>query len=51
MLPLMKIVSPLGIQTWPEYFTDEVSQEDGFEAVVKLTGVPFPGEVRTETSA
>ena len=40
-----KLVGPVGIQTWPEYFTDQVSQEAGFEAVVKLTGVRFPDSV------
>lgn len=40
-----KLVGPMGIQTWPAYFTDEVSQEAGFEAVVKLTGVELPEEV------
>jgi len=41
----------MGIQIWPEYFTDESSQEDGFEAVVKLTGVGFPEEVSRATTA
>ena len=40
-----KLVGPVGIQTWPKYFTDQVSQEAGFEAVVKLTGVRFPESV------
>ncbi len=37
-----KLVGPVGIQTWPEYFVDEAGQEAGFEAVVKMTGVTFP---------
>ena len=37
-----KLVGPVGIQTWPSYFIDEPSQEAGFEAIVKLTGVAFP---------
>ena len=40
-----KLVGPMGIQTWPAYFTDEMSQEAGFEAVVKLTGVSLPKEL------
>ena len=41
-----KAAGPVGIQTWPEYFTDQVSQEAGFEAVVKLTGVRFQHSVQ-----
>ena len=37
-----KLVGPIGIQTWPAYFTDTPSQEAGFAAIVKLTGVGFP---------
>lgn len=37
-----RMVDPVGIQTWPDYFTDHDSQEAGFEAVVRMTGVPFP---------
>jgi len=37
-----KAVGPVAIQTNPDYFTDRESQEAGFEAVVKMTGVPFP---------
>ena len=37
-----KLVGPMGIQTWPEYFTDERGQEAGFNAIVKLTGIEFP---------
>lgn len=40
-----KLVGPVGIQRWPEYFVDEASQEAGFEAVVKLTGMGFPETV------
>ena len=40
-----KLVGPVGIQAWPAYFTDQVSQEAGFDAVVKLTGVRFPDSV------
>ena len=40
-----KLVGPVEIQTWPDYFTDQVSQEAGFEAVVKLTGVGIPDSV------
>ncbi len=46
-----KLVGPMEIQTWPEYFTDEVSQETGFDAVVKLTRTPFAEGVRTDKSA
>ncbi len=44
-----KLVGPVGVQTWPAYFTDEVSQDQGFEAVVKLTGTPFPERVVVAT--
>jgi len=44
---LKKLVGPVGIQTWPKYFTDEASQEAGFEAVVRLTGVGFPDTVNS----
>ena len=37
-----KLVGPVAIQTWPEYFTDQTSQEVGFDAMVKMTGVGFP---------
>lgn len=37
-----KLVGPVAIQTWPEYFTDQVSQDVGFDAMVKMTGVGFP---------
>ena len=46
-----KLVGPVGIQTWPEYLTDEVSQEAGFDAVVKLTGVGFPETVGRDATA
>ena len=39
-----KLVGPVGIQTWPEHFTDEGSQEAGFDAVVRLTGTQFPAQ-------
>ncbi len=34
-----KLVGPMGVQTWPAYFTDEASQEATFDAMVKVTGV------------
>ena len=34
-----KLVGPVGIQTWPEYFTDEGGQEACFQAMMDLTGV------------
>lgn len=37
-----KLVGPVAVQTWPEYFTHEASQEAGFDAVVRMTGVAFP---------
>ena len=37
-----RFVGPVGIQTWLDHFTDRESQEAGFEAVVRMTGVPFP---------
>lgn len=40
-----KLVGPVGIQSWPQYFTDQASQEAGFEAVVMMTGVSFPDSV------
>ncbi len=40
-----KLVGPTSAQTWPEYFTDEASQEAGFAAVVNLTKTPFPALV------
>ncbi len=42
-----KLVGPLTIQTWPEYFTDESSQEEGFQAVVNLTKTPCPDAAST----
>jgi hypothetical protein len=36
-----KLVGPVGIQTWPSYFTDEENQEAAFQAVVKLTKTDF----------
>jgi NAD(P)-dependent dehydrogenase (short-subunit alcohol dehydrogenase family) len=42
-----KLVGPIGVQTWPEYLTDEVSQEAGFAAVENLTKTRFPALVRT----
>lgn len=38
-----KLVGPVDVQTWPDYFTDEQAQEDGFRAIVALTGVEVPG--------
>ena len=46
-----KLVGPTAIQTWPEYFTDETSQEAGFDALVNLTKVPFPDGVSSGASA
>ncbi len=40
-----KLVGPIGVQTWPDYFTDERAQEAGFDAIVKLTGTGFPETV------
>lgn len=40
-----KLVGPMGVQAWPESLADEVSQEAGFEAIVKMTGTPFPAAV------
>ena len=37
-----QLVGPVGVQTWPDYFTDEPAQEDGFRAIVALTGVDVP---------
>jgi NAD(P)-dependent dehydrogenase (short-subunit alcohol dehydrogenase family) len=37
-----KFVGPVGIQTWPEHFTQVQSQEAGLEALVRLTGVGVP---------
>jgi NAD(P)-dependent dehydrogenase (short-subunit alcohol dehydrogenase family) len=37
-----KLVGPIGIQTWPDYFQDERLQNAGFDALVKVTGVGFP---------
>ena len=45
-----KLVGPMVIQTWPEYFTDRPSQEAGFQAVVNLTKVPFPSSVNDKTA-
>ena len=38
-----KLVGPLALQTWPDYFLDQSAQDAGFVAIVKMTGVPFPG--------
>jgi len=40
-----KLVGPLGVQTWPEYFTDNRGQEAAFDATANLTGVGFPETV------
>ncbi len=45
-----KLVGPMVIQTWPEYFTDLTSQEAGFQAVVNLTKLPFPVSVNDKTA-
>ena len=36
-----KLVGPIGVQTWPDYFTDHASQEAAFDVLVALTGVGF----------
>ncbi len=46
-----KLVGPVSIQTWPEYFTDEVSQEAAFDAVARMTGVGFPEDLTRHTTA
>lgn len=46
-----KLVGPTSAQTWPEYLTDEASQEAGFAAVVNLTKTPFPALVTTASVA
>jgi NAD(P)-dependent dehydrogenase (short-subunit alcohol dehydrogenase family) len=38
-----KLVGPVDVQTWPDYFADEQAQEDGFRAIVALTGLDVPG--------
>ena len=40
-----KLVGPIGVQIWPDYFTDEQAQEAGFDAIVNLTGIGFPETV------
>ena len=40
-----KLVGPMSIQTWPEYFINERAQQAGFDAVVALTGVDFPAHL------
>ena len=34
-----KVVGPIGVQTWPDYFTDQAAQDAAFDALVILTGV------------
>ena len=46
-----KVVRPVGIQTWPEYFLDEASQEACFDAMVKVTGVEYPTVARDKVTA
>lgn len=46
-----KLVGPMGIQTWPEYFSDQVSQEAAFKAVVMMTGAKFPESVSHDATA
>ncbi len=38
-----KLTGKLTVQTEPAHFVDEKAQETGFEAVVALTGVGYPG--------
>jgi hypothetical protein len=38
-----KLAGKLAVQTEPAHFVDEKAQETGFEAVVALTGVGYPG--------
>jgi len=40
-----KLVGKIGAQVWPETFVDQQSQEAGFDAVVRLTGTPYPKRV------
>jgi len=37
-----KLVGPVGVQTWPDYFTDEAAQEAAFNAVIAISGVGLP---------
>ena len=37
-----KVIGPMAIQSWPEYFLDKRSHEACFEALVNLTGEDFP---------
>lgn len=46
-----KLVGPVGIQTWPAYFTDERSQEAAFDALVKLTDVGVVEETALRATA
>ena len=37
-----KAVGPVAVQTWPDHLADEKTQQAGFEATVRLTGVGAP---------
>lgn len=45
-----KAVGPMAVQTWPDYFTDEESQEAALDAIVHLTGVEAPRPRADEAS-
>jgi hypothetical protein len=46
-----KVVGPIGVQTSPEYFTDQTSQEAAFDALVALTGVGLSPSPKPEPTA
>lgn len=46
-----KLVGPVGRQTWPEFFTDEASQEAALAALEKVTGVAWPADAQARASA
>ncbi len=37
-----KLVGAMGVQRWPAVLEDRSSQEAGFDAVVRMTGTPYP---------
>ncbi|MFT5587404.1 MAG: NAD(P)-dependent dehydrogenase (short-subunit alcohol dehydrogenase family) [Cognaticolwellia sp.] len=45
-----KLVGPMGVQTWPEHFSDTLSQSAAFEALTQITGVGFPESVASGAS-
>jgi NAD(P)-dependent dehydrogenase (short-subunit alcohol dehydrogenase family) len=46
-----KLVGPVAVQTWPEYFQDERGQQASFDALAQLTGVDYRAAADGRASA